>query len=149
MHQSVGSAGEEGNPLASFHDQVEAEPSSRSFGFLFTVVFALIGVTPWLRGGPVRLWAIAVAGILGLTTLAAPRVLAPLSRLWLRIGLAMHRVVNPLVMGALFYLVVTPFGLVRQAMNKGLTPRLVKDPRASTYWITRAGQPASRMDQQF
>jgi len=149
MHQSVGSAGEEGNPLASFHDQVEAEPSSRSFGFLFTVVFALIGVTPWLRGGPVRLWAIAVAGVLGLTTLAAPRVLAPLSRLWLRIGLAMHRVVNPLVMGALFYLVVTPFGLVRQAMNKGLTPRLVKDPRASTYWIPRAGQPASRMDQQF
>jgi hypothetical protein len=76
-------------------------------------------------------------------------VLAPLSRLWLRLGLAMHRVVNPLVMGALFYLVVTPFGLVRQAMKRGLTPRLVKDPRASTYWIDRRGQPASRMDQQF
>ena len=135
--------------LASFHDQVEAEPSSRSFGFLLTLVFALIGITPWWRGGTVRMWAITVAGIFGLIALAAPRVLAPLTRLWLRLGLAMHRVVNPLVMGALFYLVVTPFGLVRQAMRKGLTLRLVKDPRASTYWIDRAGQPASRMDQQF
>jgi hypothetical protein len=149
MHPSTGSAGDQGNPFASFHDQVEVQPSSRSFGFLFTLVFGLIGVTPWLRGGPVRLWAIAVAGVLGLTALAVPRVLTPLSRLWLRLGLAMHRVVNPLVMGALFYLVVTPFGLVRQAMRKGLTPRLIKDPKASTYWIDRAGQPASRMDQQF
>ena len=149
MHPSAGSAGEQGNPLVSFHDQVETEPSPRSFGFLFTFVFALIGLTPWLRGGTVRLWAIAVAGVIGLTALAAPRLLTPLSRLWLRLGLAMHRVVNPLVMGALFYLVVTPFGLVRQAMKKGLTPRLVKDPEASTYWIDRAGQPASRMDQQF
>jgi len=149
MHPAAGSAGDRGHPLASFHDQVEADPSPRSFGFLFTLVFTLIGLTPWLRGAPVRLWAIAVAGVLGLIALAAPRVLLPLSRLWLRLGLAMHRVVNPLVMGALFYLVVTPFGLVRQAMNKGLTPRLVKDPRASTYWIDRAGQPASRMDQQF
>jgi hypothetical protein len=95
------------------------------------------------------MWSITVAGVLGLTALAAPRVLAPLSRLWLRLGLAMHRVVNQLVMGALFYLVVTPFGLVRQAMKRGLTPRLVKDPRASTYWIDRRGQPSSRMDQQF
>ena len=149
MQPSAGSAGERGNPLASFHDQVEADPSPRSFGFLFTLVFTLTGLTPWLRGAPVRLWAIAVAGVIGLIALAAPRVLIPLSRLWLRLGLAMHRVVNPLVMGALFYLVVTPFGLVRQALGKGLTPRLIKDPKASTYWIDRAGQPASRMDQQF
>jgi len=149
MHASARSAGERANPLASFHDEVEPEPSHRSFGFLFSVVFALIGVTPWWRGGPVRLWAIVVAGVLGLTAMAAPRVLAPLSRLWLRLGLAMHRVVNPLVMGALFFLVVTPFGVVRQTMRKGLTPRLRKDPLASTYWIDRAGQPVSRMDQQF
>ena len=149
MHPSAGSAGERENSLASFHDQVEPDPSPRSFGFLFTLVFTLIGLTPWLRGAPVRLWAIAVAGVFGLTALAVPRVLMPLNRLWLRLGLAMHRVVNPLVMGALFYLVVTPFGLVRQALRKGLTPRLIKDPKASTYWIDRAGQPASRMDQQF
>ena len=95
------------------------------------------------------MWALTAAGIFGLIALAAPQVLRPLTRLWLRLGLAMHRIVNPLVMGALFYLAVTPFGLVRQAMKKGLTPRLVKDPQASTYWIDRAGQPASRMDQQF
>ena len=113
------------------------------------VVFALVGATPWWRGGSVRLWAIAVAAVFCLVAIAAPRALAPLNRLWLRLGLAMHRVVNPVIMGALFFLVVTPFGLVRQVMGKGLTPRLRKDPRASTYWIDRTGHPASRMDQQF
>lgn len=149
MHASAGATSERGNPHGSFHQEVEAGPSNRSFGLLFTVVFALVGTTPWWRGGPVRLWALVIAGVFGLVAIAAPRALAPLNRLWLRLGLLMHRVVNPVVMGALFYLVVTPFGLVRQVMGKGLTPRLLKDPRASTYWIDRTGHPASRMDQQF
>jgi hypothetical protein len=132
-----------------FHDETQAGSSNRSFGFLFALVFSLVGAVPWWRGGPVRVWALVVAGVFGLVAVAAPLGLAPLSRLWLRFGLAMHRVVNPVVMGALFYLVVTPFGLVRQAMGKGLTPRLRQDPRASTYWIDRTGHPATRMDQQF
>ena len=149
MHASAGATNERESSRASFHQEIEAGPSNRSFGFLFTLVFALIGLTPWWRGGPVRLWAIAVAAVVGLVAIAAPRALAPLNRVWLRLGLAMHRVVNPVIMGALFFLVVTPFGLVRQVMGKGLTPRLLKDPRASTYWIDRGGHPASRMDQQF
>jgi hypothetical protein len=149
MQASAGSTNEPGTRPDSFHQDVETGPSNRSFGFLFTVVFALIGMTPWWRGGPVRLWAIGVACAFGLMAIAAPWALAPLSRLWLRLGMAMHRVVNPLVMGGLFSLVVTPFGLVRQVFGRGLTPRLRKDPRALTYWIDRSGQPASRMDQQF
>ena len=149
MQASAGPTVKGGDRLDSFHQDVETGPSNRSFGLLFTLVLALVAATPWWRGGSVRLWAIVVAGVMGLVAVAAPRALAPLNRLWLRLGLAMHRMVNPLVMGALFYLVVTPFGLVRQVMRKGLTPRLRKDPLAPTYWIDRTGQPASRMDQQF
>ncbi len=139
----------EGTERDSFHTDVNTAPSHRSFGALFTVVFLVVGTLPLWRGGAVRTWALVVATLVGLVTMAAPQALAPLSRLWLRLGLAMHRVINPLVMGALFYLVVTPFGLVRQALGKGLTPRLAKDPSARTYWIDRTQQPASRMDQQF
>jgi hypothetical protein len=133
----------------SFHSDVDQAPSHRSFGALFTVVFLVLGILPLWRGGAVRTWALAMGALVGLVTMAAPQALAPLSRLWLRLGLAMHRVINPVVMGALFYLVVTPFGLVRQALGKGLTPRLAKDHSAATYWIDRTQQPASRMDQQF
>lgn len=132
-----------------FHDDADVGPSNRSFGLVFMLVFALVGTLPWWRGDPLRTWALVVAGAFGLAAMAAPSTLAPLNRVWLRLGLAMHRIVNPLVMGGLFYLVVTPFGLVRQILGKGLTPRLRRDPAATTYWIERAGQPVSRMDQQF
>jgi hypothetical protein len=149
MHASQGATGDRESSRDSFHHEVEAGPSNRSFGLLFTVVFALVGTTPWWSGGSVRLWAIVVAAVFGLAAIATPRALAPLNRLWLRLGLTMHRVINPVIMGAVFFLVVTPFGLVRQVMGKGITPRLHKDPRAATYWIDRTGHPAARMDQQF
>jgi hypothetical protein len=132
-----------------FHQEMAASPSSRSFGAVFALAFTLVGAVPWWRGGDVRLWALVVAGMFALAALVAPQALTPLNRLWVRLGLAMHRVVNPVVMGALFYLVVTPLGLTRQAMGKGLTPRLRQEPRAPSYWIERSGHPASRMDQQF
>jgi len=52
-------------------------------------------------------------------------------------------------MGALYFLVVTPFGLVRQLTNRGLTPQLHREPRATTYWISRSDRPATGMDHQF
>lgn len=132
-----------------FHTEHAIGPSDRSFGILFASVFAVVGAWPWWQGGPPRPWAFVVGALFGLAAAVRPGVLAPLSRRWLQLGLLMHRVVNPVIMGALFYLVMTPFGLVRQVLNKGLTPRLRQDPQARTYWIDRATRPASRMDQQF
>jgi hypothetical protein len=74
-------------------------------------------------------------------------VLAPANKVWLMIGLAMHRVVNPVVMAVVFYLVLTPFGVVMRRVNPQLARRHRPDATASTYWITRAGY--SPMDQQF
>jgi hypothetical protein len=124
-------------------------PSNRSFGLLFTLVFAVVAAAPLWRGEPMRAWALAVAAGFAIAALAVPRVLAPLNRLWALVGVAMHRVVNPVVMAVLFYGAVTPFGLFFQARRKGLARRLRPDPAADTYWISRAGQPASSMDRQF
>jgi hypothetical protein len=133
---------------SSLQDEEVVGPSDRSFGLVFTAVFAIVGLLPLWRGAAPRWWALTGAGVIGLLALVWPRALAPANRLWLRIGLLLHRIVNPVVMGAIFYLVVTPFGFIMRVRQTGLTARLRPDRDAATYWIARDGG-ASPMDQQF
>ena len=86
--------------------------------------------------------------LFGALALLWPRALTPANRIWLRIGLLMHRIVNPIVMGAIFYLVVTPFGLVMRLLGKGPTAMRPADSDATSYWIARTGG-SSPMDNQF
>lgn len=90
-------------------DEEVTQASPRSFGFVFAAVFMIIALLPLRSGLEVRGWGLWIAAVFLVTALALPAALAPLSRLWLRIGLLLHRVTNPVVMGALFYLAVTPF----------------------------------------
>ncbi len=130
-------------------DEPAVGPSDRSFGLLFTAVFTLVALAPAWSHRPIRVWALEVAAFFLASALVMPTVLAPLNQLWLRLGLVMHRIVNPVVMGALFYFVVTPFGLVLRMIGKGRAAGMCPDPSAATYWIDRRQQPHSRMDQQF
>ena len=130
------------------HDEEVVGPSDRSFGLVFTVVFTLIGLLPLWRGAGPRWWAVGVAIVGAFLTRVWPRALAPANQLWLRIGLLLHKIVNPIVMGLIFYLVVTPFGLVMRHRNKGLTGTLRRDDNAATYWISRSDT-SSPMNQQF
>jgi hypothetical protein len=129
------------------NDTVEASP--RAFGLLAVAVFATMAGWPLLRGGPPRTWAVAVAAAFLAVALVRPSALRPLSRVWQRLGALLHVIVNPIVMAFLFYLVITPFGLVMQWLGKGPTRRLGPDPHADTYWISREGQPPSSMTNQF
>jgi hypothetical protein len=124
--------------------------SERSFGIVFAAVFALIGVWPWLFGRSPRLWALALAAIFLAAAFAAPKLLAPLNRLWFRFGLLLHRVVNPIVMAFLYFGAVVPTGLVLKALRKDLL-RLSLDKSAATYWIERnpPGPRRGSMQKQF
>ena len=132
----------------TLHDEEVVGPSDRSFGMVFTVVFTIVALLPLWRGASPRWWAVGVAAVCGLAALVWPRVLAPANRLWLRLGLLLHRIVNPIVMGAVFYLVVTPFGLAMRLRHSGLNATRRLDKNAETYWLPRADG-ASPMDQQF
>ena len=129
-------------------DEEVVGPSNRSFGLVFTVVFTIVALLPLWRGAPPRWWAVAVAAVFGGLALLWPRALAPANHVWLRIGLLRHRIVNPIVMGAIFYLVVTPFGLGMRLLGKGPAAMRPADRAATSYWIARAGS-SSPMDQQF
>jgi hypothetical protein len=132
----------------SLHDEEVVGPSDRSFGAVFTVVFTLIGLLPLWRGAQPRWWAVGVALVIALLALLWPKALAPANRIWLRIGLLLHKIVNPIVMGVIFYLVVTPFALVMRRRKKGLTAMLRPDSEAPTYWLSR-NDASSPMNQQF
>jgi hypothetical protein len=123
-------------------------PSDRSFGLTFGAIFVVVGLLPLWRAAPPRWWALAVSAALWAIALVWPRALAPANRVWFRIGLLMHRVVNPMVMAVVFYVAVTPFGLLSRLFRAGPARRLRPDRGVSSYWIARSGPP-SRMDQQF
>lgn len=110
--------------------------SDRAFGFVFTVVFLIIACYPLLTGQGVRLWSLAVAGIFLLLALVVPGVLAPANRLWMKFGMLLHAIVSPIALGILFYLVVTPTGLLMRLLGKDPL-RLRFDPAADSYWIKR------------
>ena len=110
--------------------------SDRSFGIVFAVVFALIGLWPFLFGGMVRWWSLAIAAVFAVLAAIRPELLAPLNRLWTKLGLLLNSIVSPIVMGLLFYLIITPFALFMRLTGKDLL-HLKHDPKAQSYWILR------------
>jgi hypothetical protein len=124
--------------------------SNRSFGLVFAVVFTIIGLWPWLFGGQVRIWSLVVgAAFLGVACLW-PAALAPLNRVWMRFGMLLHRIVSPAVLGVMFFVVVTPMGLVMRALGKDPL-RLRFNREALSYWIDRQppGPPPDTLKNQF
>ena len=128
------------------HSSVEIG-SERSFAIVFAVVFLVVSLWPWLHGDHIRIWALVVMATFLATGLLAPKALRPLNRLWFRFGLLLHKVVSPVVMAGLFFLVITPTGLLVRVSGKDLLG-LRRAPEATTYWRTRREKPGN-MSQQF
>ena len=131
-------------------DEVVSGSSNRSFGFTFAIVFTIVALWPVVRGRSVRGWALIAAAAFLLAALALPRVLAPLSQLWLKLGLFLHACISPIIMGLVFYTTVTPIGLVRRLLGQDPL-RLRFDSGAVTYWIERhpPGPAPDTMPRQF
>ena len=120
--------------LAREHDV--AHSSDRAFGIVFTAVFAIIGCWPLISLGNLRWWALAIAVAFLVCALFRPSLLGPLNRLWAKFGLLLHRIVNPLIMGLIFYLTVLPTGIVMRLLGKDVL-NLKWDSEADTYWVKR------------
>ena len=123
--------------------------SNRSFGLVFTVVFFIIGLLPLFWSGSVRIWSLGIGATFLLVTFLWPEVLQPLNKLWTRFGLLLNKIISPVMLAALFFLVVTPTGiLMRIFSGNPLKPKF--DPKADSYWIKRdppGPKPESMSDQ--
>jgi hypothetical protein len=124
--------------------------SDRSFGFVFAAVFLIIGLYPLLHATGIRIWAVVISGLFLLLATLVPQVLAPANRLWTKFGLLLHHIVSPIALGILFFLVVTPTGLLMRLFGKDPL-RLRFDPAADSYWIKRdpPGPAADSLKNQF
>jgi len=124
--------------------------SNRSFGWVFTAVFLIVAVWPLVSGGMVRWWSLIIAAAFALVTVAAPNLLALPNRLWLRFGLLLNRIISPVVLALLFYLVVTPMGALMRMLGKD-SLRLRRRSSDATYWIKRdpPGPKPDSMNHQF
>lgn len=110
--------------------------SDRSFGLVFAVAFALICLWPLREGGAPRWWAAAVAAVCLALALWRPAILHPLNVVWMRLGLLLGRIVSPIVLGVVFFLVVTPTAWVLRLAGKD-PMRIRFDRTLPTYWVKR------------
>ena len=120
--------------------------SNRSFGIVFFIVFLLIALYPILKGNDLRIWSLLISSIFLILGLINSKILTPLNKLWFKFGLLLGRFVSPLIMGIIFFVVVTPIGIIMRLLKKDLLN--LNYNNKETYWIDKTG-PKSKMKNQF
>ena len=120
--------------------------SNRSFGVVFFIVFLLVALYPLLKGYDLRIWSLVISLIFLALGLLNSKILTPLNRLWFKFGLLLGRFISPLIMGIIFFVVVTPIGIIMRLLKKDLLN--LKYNKKETYWIDKSG-PKSKMKNQF
>ena len=120
--------------------------SNRSFGIVFFVVFLIIALYPLINNKDIRLWSLIVSLIFLVLGLINSQILTPLNRLWFKFGIFLGKIISPIIMGIIFFLVVTPIGFIMRALGKDLIN--LKFNNDKSYWIEKKG-PKSKMKNQF
>jgi len=120
--------------------------SNRSFGLVFFVVFLIISLLPIFKGGDVRIWATIPAIIFLILGLLNSQILNPLNKIWFKFGILLGSFISPVVMGIVFFLVVTPTSLIMKIFNSNLLG--LKKNKKKSYWIEKS-RIKSKMSNQF
>jgi|TARA_B110000444_G_C18835246_1_gene595580 hypothetical protein len=120
--------------------------SSRSFGVLFFLIFFLIGLWPLLNGENIRIWSILVSAIFLILGLLNSKILNPLKKSWIKIGEILGRVIAPVIMALIYFIILTPLSLIIKLFGKDLLK--VKYSKINSYWINRKKNMGS-MKKQF
>ena len=110
--------------------------SNRNFGLVFFVVLLIVSMWPITYGDSIRIWLVIISMIFLILGLMNSKLLTPLNKLWFKFGMILGAIIAPIVMGIIFFLVVTPIGLVMKIMGKDLLNKKF-DKKKKTYWIIR------------
>ena len=120
--------------------------SNRSFGIVFFVVFLLIALYPLLKDSDLRIWSLLISFIFLALGLSNSNLLTPLNKLWFKFGLFLGKIISPLIMGLIFFFVVTPIGIIMRLFKKDLLN--LNFNKKESYWIEKT-DPKSKMNNQF
>ena len=119
--------------------------SNKSFGIVFFIFFLIVSLYPIINNNELRLWALLLAFAFLILGIKNSDILTPLNRIWFRLGIVLGKFVSPLVMGLIFFLVVTPTGLLLKVFNKDILN--LKKKKNKSYWIYRGNEKNSMKNQ--
>ena len=120
--------------------------SNKSFGIVFFIVFLIIALYPMIKDGDIRLWSLIISLIFLILGLINSIILTPLNRLWFKFGIFLGKIISPIILGIIFFLVVTPTGILLRLFGKDVIN--LKYNKNNSYWIKKTG-PKSKMKDQF
>ena len=120
--------------------------SNRNFGIVFFIVFLVIAIYPLINSSEIRLWSLILSLLFLLLGLIDSKILTPFNRLWFKFGIFLGKIISPLVMGIIFFFVVTPIGFIMRLLSKDILN--LKYNNENSYWIKKTG-PKSKMKNQF
>ena len=120
--------------------------SNRSFGIVFFIVFLIIAMYPLIDNGDLRIWSLTISLIFFILGVINSKLLTPLNKLWFKFGIFLGRFISPIIMGVIFFVVVTPIGFLLRIFGKDVLN--LKYDNSKSYWIKKNG-PNSKMKNQF
>ena len=120
--------------------------SNRSFGIVFFIVFLLIAIYPLINQGEIRVWSVLISLLFLILGIINSKILTPLNKAWFKFGIYLGKIISPIVMGIIFFLVVTPIAFLMRMLKKDLIN--LKFNKNSSYWIKKTDL-KSTMKNQF
>ena len=121
-------------------------PTNKNFGIIFSIVFLIIALFPLINDESLRIWSLIVSTVFLFLGLINSKILTPLNKMWFKFGLILGRIVSPIIMGVIFFLVVTPTAFIMRLVGKDLLN--LKFNKRKSYWIEKT-DPKSKMKNQF
>ena len=120
--------------------------SNKSFGIVFFIVFFIIALFPLINDGEIKIWSLIISIIFLILGLKNSKILSPLNKIWFKFGIFLGKIISPLIMGIIFFLVVTPIGILMRIFKKDLLNLKLNNHKS--YWIEK-DEPKSKMKNQF
>ncbi len=120
--------------------------SNKNFGIVFFIFFLIISLWPKLNGNEINYFVLILSLIFLFLGLLNSKILYPLNKLWFKFGIVLGKIISPLIMGIIFFLVVTPIGLIMRLLGKDVLN--LRYNKSNSYWIEKDG-PESKMKNQF
>ena len=120
--------------------------SNRSFGVVFSIVFLILALLPLINGNSIRIWLVILSLIFFILGLLNSNILSPLNKIWFKFGIILGGIVSPIIMGLVFFLVVTPTSLILRLFKKDILN--LKKNDSMSYWIIKSDK-KSKMKNQF
>ena len=120
--------------------------SNKSFGIVFFVVFLIISLFPLLKGEKIIFSLLIISIVFLILGLLNSKILFPINKLWFKFGIILSSIISPIIMGIIYFLILTPIGLLMRLFGKDILN--LKWNKKNTYWINKTG-PKSKMKNQF